>query len=83
MTLTPDTLDATAARLDRWYGTKPGDGGTSDQLRAGAQAMRDADWWHELAWRLRSYTVHDDNCSFNRPPRYAVCMCSLRSGAVG
>ena len=38
--MTPDTLEATAARYDRWYGTKPGDGGTSDQLRAGAQAMR-------------------------------------------
>lgn len=38
--MTPDTLEATAARYDRWYGTKPGDGGTSDQMRAGAQAMR-------------------------------------------
>ena len=40
MTILPELLEATAARYDRWYGTKPGDGGTSDQLRAGAQAMR-------------------------------------------
>ena len=37
----PDTLEATAARYDRWYGTKPGDGGTSDQLRLGSSAMRE------------------------------------------
>ena len=46
--MTPDTLEATAARYDRWYGTKPGDGGTSDQLRAGAQAMRDLEFIREL-----------------------------------
>ena len=69
--MTPDTLEATAARYDRWYGAKPGDGGTSDQLRAGAQAMRrvsvlvaDRDaacrMWQEAERLLEAVTDIDD-----------------------
>ena len=37
--MTPATLIATAARYERSYGCRKGDGGTADQLRAGAEAM--------------------------------------------
>jgi hypothetical protein len=37
--MTPATLIATAARYERHYGCRKGDGGTADQLRAGAEAM--------------------------------------------
>ena len=37
--MTPATLLATAARYERTYGCRKGDGGTADQLRAGAEAM--------------------------------------------
>lgn len=37
--MTPSTLLATAERYERHYGCRPGDGGTADQLRAGAEAM--------------------------------------------
>ena len=39
MTMTPATLLATAARYERSYGCRKGDGGTADQIRAGAEAM--------------------------------------------
>ena len=39
MTMTPATLLATAARYEAHYGCRKGDGGTADQLRAGAEAM--------------------------------------------
>jgi hypothetical protein len=39
MTFTPATLLATADRYERHYGCRKGDGGTADQLRAGAEAM--------------------------------------------
>jgi hypothetical protein len=39
MTPTPATLIATADRYERHYGCRKGDGGTADQLRAGAAAM--------------------------------------------
>ena len=47
-------------------------------LLQGAAWGEEVAWWMEMAWRLRSYTVHDDNCSFNCPPHYAGCTCKLR-----
>ncbi len=31
-----------------------------------------------LSWRLRSYAVHDDDCTRNRHPHYRGCSCGLQ-----
>ena len=33
--------------------------------------------WKRMAWELRSYAVHDDDCKINRPPDYRACSCGL------
>ncbi len=43
MKLTPETLEQTALKYERWYGCRAGDGGTADMLRAGAAAMEEAE----------------------------------------
>jgi hypothetical protein len=37
-----------------------------------------ADKLAEIYWRLRSYAVHDDDCTFNRHPHYRGCSCGLK-----
>jgi hypothetical protein len=32
-----------------------------------------------LAWRLRGYAVHDDDCTINRHPHYRACSCGLNA----
>jgi hypothetical protein len=32
-----------------------------------------------IAWRLRSYAVHDDDCKINRHPHYRDCSCGLNA----
>ena len=31
----------------------------------------------EAYWKLRSYAVHDDDCTRNKPPRFRNCSCGL------
>ena len=33
-------------------------------------------------WKLRSYAVHDDDCTFNRHPHYRGCSCGLTAELV-
>lgn len=33
--------------------------------------------WKRMAWELRSYAVHDDDCKINRAPDYRACSCGL------
>ena len=47
--MTPATLISTAARYERSYGCRKGDGGTADQLRAGAAAMYKLQAMHRRA----------------------------------
>jgi len=37
--------------------------------------------WQAIAWRLRSYAVHDDECKVNKPQRFSAkdCSCGLRA----
>ncbi len=41
--MTPDALLKAAARYERTYGCRAGDGGTADMLRAGAAAMEECE----------------------------------------
>ncbi len=60
----------------------------SDLMRAALAAFRgdatsgrpdgDAERWRETAWRLRSYAIHDDDCTRNRHPHYRGCSCGLQ-----
>lgn len=34
--------------------------------------------WPALAWRLRSYATHDDDCKINKPPHFRDCSCGLK-----
>ena len=36
----------------------------------------------DVYWKLRSYAVHDDDCTFNRPPHYRGCSCRLTAELV-
>jgi len=45
------------------------------RLRARVAA---ADKLAAVYWILRSYAVHDDDCTFNRPPHYRGCSCGLK-----
>lgn len=36
----------------------------------------------EVYWKLRSYAVHDDNCTINRHPHYQGCSCGLTAALV-
>lgn len=33
--------------------------------------------WSDVAWQLRSYCVHDDDCTVNRYPYRNACSCGL------
>lgn len=35
--------------------------------------------WRDMAWQLRSYCVHDDDCTINRYPNKAACSCGLKA----
>lgn len=60
--------------------TLPGVGTWTD-THTGSMAMEGAVEYMpaELAWRLRSYAVHDDDCTINRHPHYRTCSCGLTS----
>lgn len=36
----------------------------------------------DVYWKLRSYAVHDDDCTFNRHPHYRGCSCGLTAALV-
>jgi hypothetical protein len=36
----------------------------------------------EAYWKLRSYAVHDDDCTRNKPPRFRNCSCGLTNAAL-
>ena len=42
-----------------------------------ADALSAAFAWKRMAWELRSYAVHDDDCKINRAPDYRACSCGL------
>ncbi len=43
----------------------------------GAEEWVPRETFAAMYWRLRSYAVHDDDCTFNRPPHYRGCSCGL------
>lgn len=47
------------------------------RMHVGAEAWVPKETLEAMYWRLRSYAVHDDNCTVNRPPHYRGCSCGL------
>ena len=39
--------------------------------------------WKRIAWTLRSFATHDDDCKVNKPPHYRDCSCGLQSIIAG
>ncbi len=74
--MTPADLLAAADRYERHYGCRPGDGGTADKLRAGAEAMVEVE---RLKAAAKLYTspaaFHQHRCA--KSPHFDKCTCGL------
>ena len=47
-----------------------------------ADALSAAKAWRDMAWELRSYAYHDDDCTLNRKPDAGACSCGLTARIV-